>query len=76
MVSNYVFQQLIFHQLVSSNPIRGMSLDFLKVEPGEGGKYYSSREEWRRFLGFVLKDDPDKPMPGKEAIPPTHKASA
>lgn len=76
VVSNYVFQQLIFHQLVTSNPIRGTSLDFLKAEPGEGRKYYPSREEWRRFLGFVLADAPDSPMPGKAGIPQAHKASA
>ncbi len=35
VVSNYVFQQLILHQLVQSNPIRGVSLDFLKSETQE-----------------------------------------
>lgn len=75
VVSNYVFGQLIVHQLVPSNPIRGMSFDFLKAENHEE-KYYPTQAEWRAFLDYVLADDPDSPMPGKENVPQAHKAEA
>lgn len=75
VVSNYVFGQLIVHQLAPSNPIRGMSFDFLKSENRED-KYFPTQKEWRAFLDYVLADDPDSPMPGKEGIPQAHKASA
>lgn len=75
VVSNYVFGQLIVHQLVPSNPIRGMSFDFLKAENREE-KYYPTQAEWRAFLDYVLADDPDLPMPGKEGVPQAHKTEA
>ncbi|MBS6365412.1 MAG: tyrosine-type recombinase/integrase [Actinomycetaceae bacterium] len=75
VVSNYVFGQLIVHQLVPSNPIRGMSFDFLKAENRED-KYYPTQAEWQAFLNYVLADDPDSPMPGKEGVPQAHKAEA
>lgn len=75
VVSNYLFGQLIIHQLTPSNPIRGMSFDFLKSENKEG-KYYPSQEEWQAFLDYVLTDNPDAPMPGKEKMPQAHKREA
>lgn len=75
VVSNYVLGQLIVHQVIPLNPIKGMSLDFLKPSKEEL-KYYPSEAEWRAFLAFVLADDPNAPMPGKEHIPQAHKASA
>lgn len=75
VVSNYLFGQLIVHQLTSSNPIRGMSFDFLKSENNEG-KYYPTQAEWQAFLDYVLTDDPDSPMPGKENVPQAHKREA
>lgn len=75
VVSNYLFGQLIIHQLTPSNPIRGMSFDFLKSENKEG-KYYPSQEEWQAFLDYVLTDNPDTPMPGKEKMPQAHKREA
>lgn len=75
VVSNYLFGQLIVHQLTPSNPIRGMSFDFLKSENGEG-KYYPTQAEWQAFLDYVLTDDPDSPMPGKENVPQAHKREA
>lgn len=75
VVSNYLFGQLIVHQLTSSNPIRGMSFDFLKSENSEG-KYYPTQAEWQAFLDYVLTDDPDSPMPGKENVPQAHKREA
>lgn len=75
VVSNYLFGQLIVHQLTPSNPIRGMSFDFLKSENSEG-KYYPTQAEWQAFLDYVLTDDPDSPMPGKENVPQAHKREA
>ncbi|MST63967.1 tyrosine-type recombinase/integrase [Schaalia hyovaginalis] len=75
VVSNYVFGQLIVHQLAASNPIRGMSFDFLKPENRQD-KYFPSQAEWRAFLDYVLADDPNAPMPGKEGIPQAHKREA
>lgn len=75
VVSNYLFGQLIIHQLAPSNPIRGMSFDFLKSENTES-KYYPSREEWQAFLNYVLTDNPESPMPGKENVPQAHKREA
>ena len=75
VVSNYLFGQLIIHQLTPSNPIRGMSFDFLKSENSEG-KYYPTQAEWQAFLDYVLTDDPDSPMPGKENVPQAHKREA
>ncbi|MDC4232180.1 site-specific integrase [Actinomyces sp. B33] len=75
VVSNYVFGQLIVHQVVPSNPIRGMSFDFLRAEDREE-KYFPTQAEWRAFLDYVLADDPDSPMPGKENVPQAHKAEA
>ncbi|MDO4791496.1 MAG: tyrosine-type recombinase/integrase [Buchananella hordeovulneris] len=75
VVSNYVFGQLIVHQVVPSNPIRGMSFDFLRAENIEQ-KYYPTQAEWQAFLDYVLADDPDSPMPGKENVPQAHKAEA
>ncbi len=75
VVSNYLFGQLIVHQLTSSNPIRGMSFDFLKSENSED-KYYPTQAEWQVFLDYVLTDDPDSPMPGKENVPQAHKREA
>ncbi|EWC96335.1 site-specific recombinase, phage integrase family [Actinomyces sp. ICM54] len=75
VVSNYLFGQLIVHQLTPSNPIRGMSFDFLKSENSEG-KYYPTQAEWQAFLDYVLADDPDSPMPGKENVPQAHKREA
>lgn len=75
VVSNYLFGQLIVHQLTPSNPIRGMSFDFLKSENSEG-KYYPTQAEWQAFLDYVLTDDPDSPMPGKENAPQAHKREA
>lgn len=75
VVSNYLFGQLVIHQLTPSNPIRGMSFDFLKSENTES-KYYPSREEWQAFLNYVLADNPESPMPGKENVPQAHKREA
>ena len=75
VVSNYLFGQLIVHQLTPSNPIRGMSFDFLKSENSEG-KYYPTQAEWQAFLDYVLTDDPDSPIPGKENVPQAHKREA
>lgn len=75
VVSNYLFGQLVVHQLTPSNPIRGMSFDFLKSENSEG-KYYPTQAEWQAFLDYVLTDDPDSPMPGKENVPQAHKREA
>lgn len=52
-----------------------MSFDFLKSENSEG-KYYPTQAEWQAFLDYVLTDDPDSPMPGKENVPQAHKREA
>ncbi len=73
VTQNYMFREMILDGLLDTNPTKGMVIPALAVELRD--KYTPTADEWWAMLQWVLEDDLEKPMPGKDS-PQSKKKSA
>lgn len=73
VAQNYMFREMILEGLLDANPTKGLAIPKLAVKRRD--KYTPTTEEWWAMLQWVLDDDLEQPMPGKDS-PQSKKKSA